>query len=67
MCTKIASKYMHNNCKWRQNKRNVLNVKKTVLYVNIKAFSVNRTEEKANSPIILVCTSFLFRTFVALN
>ena len=58
---------MHNNYIWQQNKRNVLNVKKTVLFVNINAFSVNRTEEKAFSPIILVCTSFLFRTFVALN
>lgn len=67
MCTKMARKYMHNNCKWCQNKRNVLNVKKAALFVNINAFSVNRTEETANSLIILVCTSFLFRTFVALN
>ena len=58
---------MHNNYIWQQNKRNVLNVKKTVLFVNINALSVNRMEEKANSPIILVYTSFLFRTFVALN
>ena len=58
---------MHNNCKWRQNKRNVLNVKKAALFVNINAFSVNSTEEKAFSPIILVCTSFLFRTFAVLN
>jgi hypothetical protein len=43
------------------------NVKKTVLFVNINAFSVNSTEEKAFSPIILVCTSFLFRTFAVLN
>ena len=58
---------MHNNYIWQQNKRNVLNVKKTVLFVNINAFSVNSTEEKAFSPIILVCTSFLFRTFAVLN
>ena len=48
----MARKYMHNNCKWRQNKRNVLNVKKAALFVNINAFSVNRTEETANSLII---------------
>ena len=58
---------MHNNCKWRQNKRNVLNVKKSVLFVNINAFSVNRIEERVFSLIILVWTSYLFRTFAPLN
>ena len=38
-----------------------------MLFVNINAFSVNRMEETANSLIILVRTSFLFRTFAVLN
>ena len=41
----------------------MLDVKKKAMFVNVSMLSVNRIEEMAFSTIMLVCTSYLFRTF----